>query len=275
MGGWVKIHRQILNNPIICKDAETFAIWLYLLLNATHQEYDVLFKGKRITLNKGQLITGRKTIASDLNISESKVQRTLKMFEIEHQIEQQTSSKNRLVSIVNWNKYQENEQQNKQQVNNNRTTSEQQVNTNKNIKNIKNDKNINKKESKKEKNTVPTFDDLINAYTTDKALQEELRNHLAVRKSKRGAMTNRALELSFQKLDKLTSSFTGNDKEIAKIAIVQQSIENGWVGFFELKDTTFKGSTKTNLSQYEIVNTDGLTSEEYSQLMAERRQKNV
>ena len=76
------------------------------------------------------------------SISESKVQRILKEFENEHQIEQQTSPRNRLISIVNWSEYQNNEHQSEQQVNNKRTTNEQQMNTNKNVKNEKNVKNV-------------------------------------------------------------------------------------------------------------------------------------
>lgn len=139
MEGWVKWHRKVLDNPIIMKDKDYFAIWGYLLLKATHKKYDTIFKGKRITLKPGQLIVGRKSIAQILKIDESKVQRILKTFENEQQIEQQTTSQNRLISIVNWNEYQESEQQNEQQVNNDCTTSEQRVNTNKNVKNIKNE----------------------------------------------------------------------------------------------------------------------------------------
>ena len=91
-------------------------------------------------LKPGQLITGRKSIALALHIDESKVERILKSLKSEQQIEQQTSSKNRLISITNWEFYQQSEQQNEQQVNNKRTTSEQQVNTNKNIKNDKNER---------------------------------------------------------------------------------------------------------------------------------------
>lgn len=142
MEGWIKLHRKTLDNPIITKDSDYLAVWIYLLLNTTHKEYDVLFKGKRITLKKGQLLTGRKSISEKLKIDENKVQRILKILENEHQIEQQTSNQNRLITIVSWDKYQEDEQQIEQQLNNKRTTTEQQVNTNKNVKNIKNDKNV-------------------------------------------------------------------------------------------------------------------------------------
>lgn len=142
MEGWIKIHRKILENPIICKDSDYLAVWIYLLLNATHKEIPALFKGKKIILQKGQLITGRKSMSNYLKISESKIYRIINDFKSEQQIEQQTSNQNSLITILNWDKYQQNEQQNEQQMNNERTTNEQQVNTNKNVKNIKNDKNV-------------------------------------------------------------------------------------------------------------------------------------
>lgn len=178
MEGWIKTYRSLLDNPIIMKDKDYLATWIYLLLNATHSKYDALFNGKRITLNNGQLITGRKSISEKLKIDESKVQRILKSFENEQQIEQQTGTRNRLVTILNWDKYQENEQQNAHQMNNNCTTSEQQVNTNKNVKNIKNERN-NKKEIDKEKMhfaefvsmTNVEYEKLVNTYGKEAADQ--------------------------------------------------------------------------------------------------------
>lgn len=138
--GWIKLHRKLLDNPVTMKDTDHLAVWIYLLLNASHNEHPALFRGEKIMLKPGQLITGRKSIALALHIDESKVERILKSLKSEQQIEQQTSSKNRLISITNWEFYQQSEQQNEQQVNNKRTTSEQQVNTNKNIKNGKNER---------------------------------------------------------------------------------------------------------------------------------------
>lgn len=143
MQGYIKLYRKILENPVVTKDSDFFAVWSYLLLNASHNNFDVMFEGKKITLNPGQLITGRKSIHSFFsNISESKIQRILKVLENEHQIEQQTTPRNRLITIVNWNEYQQSEQQDEQQVNNKRTTNEQQVNTTKNVKKVKKVKNV-------------------------------------------------------------------------------------------------------------------------------------
>ena len=128
--GWFKMYRCLWENPVVCKDADHIAIWVYLLSSATHKDIDVYFNNERITLREGQFITGRQAIADKLKINESKVQRVLKLFENEGQIEQQTSSKNRLISICNWHKYQGDEQQ----ANNKRTASEhkQEYKNNKN-----------------------------------------------------------------------------------------------------------------------------------------------
>ena len=108
--GWLKLHRRTLENPIIMKDAEHLAIWSYLLMKATHEQRDIIFNSNRVTLNPGQFSTGRKVISSELVISESKVQRILKAFESEQQIEQVTDFKCRIITIVNWEKYQSSEQ---------------------------------------------------------------------------------------------------------------------------------------------------------------------
>ena len=136
--GWIKLHRKMLDNPVVWKDSDHLAGWIYLLLSATHKDMDVLFKNKRITLKPGQLITGRKSIASQLSISDSKVKRVLLAFESDQQIDRQRSNKNSLITILNWCEYQQNDQQNDQQVTSKRPASDQQVTTNKNVKNIKN-----------------------------------------------------------------------------------------------------------------------------------------
>lgn len=139
--GFLKLYRQTLENPTVMKDADHLAIWMWLLMNAKFAPVDTNFNGKRITLQPGQFITGRKEISKTLGVSESKVQRVLKCYESEHMIEQQTNRQGRLITIVSWDKFQVGEQQKEQQVNNNRTTSEQRVNTikrNKEYKELKN-----------------------------------------------------------------------------------------------------------------------------------------
>ena len=87
---------------------------------------------------------------------------------------------------------------------------------------------------KKAKPKTISFDAIIDAYTENENLRVELREHLKTRKQKKAALNNRAIELSLKKLDKLADS----DEE--KLLIVQNSIMNGWVGFFPLNQAEKK-----------------------------------
>lgn len=224
--GYIKLHRKILENPIVCKDCETFSIWLYLLLSATHQEIPAIFKGEKIILKKGQLITGILSISKKLKINKDKIQRTLKCFENDKQIEQQTSNKNRLITILNWEQYQNNNKQIDKQVINKCETDDKQLITNKNDNNIKNEKNIIKKEKEKKKKT---FDDVFTENNFSELLEMTLRDFIDMRKSIKKPMTTKALELLINNLNKLSN----NDEE--KIAILNQSIERSWQTVYPLK----------------------------------------
>lgn len=142
MNGWIKLHRKMLENPVVAKDSDYLSVWIYLLLNAEHDERTILFGGNKIILKPGQLITGRKSIAEFLQINESKVKRILMDFENDQQIDRQRSNKNSLISLKNWDKYQFCDRQNDQQVTNERPTSDQQVTTYQEVKKSKKDNNI-------------------------------------------------------------------------------------------------------------------------------------
>jgi len=145
--GWIKVFRS-LSNKGWYKKSDFVHLWIHLLIKASHKGIEFMFNGDNVNLKAGQFITGRKKLSEETGINESKIERILNFFEKnEHQIEQQKTTKNRLISILNWDLYQVNEQQNEQQLNSKRTTNEQQVNT---IKNVKNNKELkNDKEYKK------------------------------------------------------------------------------------------------------------------------------
>jgi DNA replication protein DnaD len=139
--GYVKVFRSTLENPLVMKDSEHFQIWIVLLLLATHKDVEIMYCGKRKLLKRGQFVTSRDKLARITNINSSKVERILKVLEIEQQIEQLKTFKSRIITIKNYEDYQGSEQLSEQLVNSYRTASEQLVNTNKNVKNVKNVKN--------------------------------------------------------------------------------------------------------------------------------------
>lgn len=232
IAGWISLHRKILDNPIVCKDSDHLAVWIYLLLNATHTNYDAIFKGVRITLVPGQLITGRKSISTQIKVDEFKVQRILKTFENAQQIAQQTSSQNRLISILNWDTYQQGAQQNAQQVHNECTTTAQRVHTNNKDNKVNNDNNDNKKNIGLKK--------CIEDYTNNQAIIESVKGYIEMRKTIKKPLTDKALVMVFAKLDKLSK----NDAE--KIEILNQSVMNCWQGVFPLRKDNNQGKPQQN-----------------------------
>lgn len=110
--GYIKIHRKILDNPVVMKDSDHLSVWIYLLLHATHKEMNVTFGGKKIILKPGQLITGARAIAKDLKLNKDKIQRILNEFKSDTQIDTQKNSKGRLITLLNWDLYQNIDTQN-------------------------------------------------------------------------------------------------------------------------------------------------------------------
>jgi len=153
--GWVSLHRKIQDSAIY-KDSQAVHLWIHLLFKANHKSNEFLMGNKLISVDRGQFVTGRKALSVETGINESKIQRLLKVFEKCQQIEQQTFTKYRLITITNYSQYQDREQQ----TNNRRTASEQQLNTNNNVNNENNDNN---------KNTYVCFDDFWNLYPIKKS----------------------------------------------------------------------------------------------------------
>lgn len=143
MSGWIKLHRSVMRKGYYGK-SEYLAVWVHLLLKANHSKTEVLLDGRMTSIDAGSFVTSRSKLAQELNLQESKLERILKCFKTGQQIEQQSFSKYRIISITNWSEYQESEQQNEQQMNSKRTANEQQMNTDKNVKNVKNEKKNNR-----------------------------------------------------------------------------------------------------------------------------------
>ena len=138
--GYIKLYRCSLDKAWL-SNSEYCALWIYCLLRANYKDREVLLDGKAKLIPAGSFVTSRPRICKDTGIERSKVERILKCFESEQQIKQEPHTKYRIISILNWQKFQCDEQGFEQQVSNNRATSEQQVSTDNKDKNIKNDKN--------------------------------------------------------------------------------------------------------------------------------------
>lgn len=93
---------------------------------------------------------------------------------------------------------------------------------------INNNKN-NNKENNKENNKRKVF------FPNDEKLDDAFRDYVDFRKKIRKPMTERAIELAINKLQDL-----GNNDNEVMIAILNQSIMQGWQGLFPLKNDNVK-----------------------------------
>jgi len=183
--GWVKLHRKLMSKGYY-KKSEIVHLWIHILLRANHKPKEHYWNKENIIIQTGQFITGRKKLSEETGINESMVERILKILENEQQIEQQKTTKFRLITVKNWVSYQIKdlpEQQIEQQVNNKRTTDEQQVNTNNNDNNSNNENN-------KETIYISEF---------SKTFQELYESWLKDRKTRNKPVTEKAMELQLKR----------------------------------------------------------------------------
>lgn len=104
--GWICLHRKMLDNNTVCRDAAHMAIWVYLLLSAEHEETEVLFGGERRVLKAGELMISVNKFAEAYGIDRGKVRRILKRFEAEKQITTCSDKQQTMIKITEWEKYQ-------------------------------------------------------------------------------------------------------------------------------------------------------------------------
>lgn len=129
MSGFIVLHRK-MNKWEWAQKPLTLALFIHLILNANHKDQE--WQG--ITVKRGQIITGRKKLAENTGLSERQVRTALNHLKATKEVTITTTKKYSIISITNYNKYQDYDQQNA----NKRPTSDQQATTN------NNDNNINK-----------------------------------------------------------------------------------------------------------------------------------
>lgn len=150
VGGFIVIHRQIIDWEWYRND-NTFRLFIHLLLKANY-EYG-RFEGK--VISRGQLVTSLPSLAKELDFTIQQARTALSHLISTGEITSKAYQKYRVITIVNYDKYQD-KQQAKQQANNRLTTGkttgyQQQYN---NITNINKETNI----SSPSENSPPTQD---------------------------------------------------------------------------------------------------------------------
>jgi len=136
MNGYVRLHRKFTKWGWY-DEPNTKAVFLHLLLTANWQESE--WHGE--TIMPGQVVTGRKKLASELGISERSVRTALSRLQETGEISVKTTNKWSVITVENWSKYQMSDGESDQQTTSKRPTNDQQTTTNEEYKNIRNKDN--------------------------------------------------------------------------------------------------------------------------------------
>jgi len=153
--GWIKLHRKILDWEWY-DDPNTFRLFLHLLLIANHE--DKKYRG--VLVKRGSVVTGRIKLAEELGLSEREVRTALTKLKSTSEVTSKSTNKFTIVSIINYDKYQQNDQQPVRPATNERPASDHKQE-------LKNEKNV-------RNNTHPTLSSL-----TEEVVQE-VANHYHV-----------------------------------------------------------------------------------------------
>ena len=110
MAGWIKLHRSIQDSAISAHP-EYLAVWVHILLRAQYSASTCVTGRSIVRLEAGQLMFGRIKFAAQVGISEAKVRAALDVMKSLDMITIKSMAKYSIISITNWQKYQEDSQQ--------------------------------------------------------------------------------------------------------------------------------------------------------------------
>jgi len=142
--GYVKVWRKIEDSGLL-QVPNTLALFMFLLLNATHKDKKVGTNTGIVELKRGQFIGGRIMLAARLEQTEREIRTSVDRLVALDIISVQSTNKYSLYTIENYSKYQDveanlqnNVQQNDQQTTINRPADDQQTTTKQELNNLRN-----------------------------------------------------------------------------------------------------------------------------------------
>lgn len=115
MSGWIKLHRSIQDHFIYdFSEPDKAMAWIDILLSASYQESKVKVKSTLFTVSKGQWLVSQVTLQKRWRMSQNKVKRLLKLLENDGMIRLNTNDLTSVITICNYNDYQNDERPNEQ-----------------------------------------------------------------------------------------------------------------------------------------------------------------
>lgn len=233
--GWIKLYRTIQDHWI-WNDPQKLKWWLDILLLANHKENKFILGNDLMQLERGEFHTSLVKLSERWGVDRKTIRRFLDVLECDKMITQKRTTKGTTIKVSNYADYQDfsevpKDNKRDRKVPAKGTTKSQQSpserDTNNNDKNVKNDNN--------EKNI----------YSDNPELNKCILEFIKMRKSIKAPMTDKAINLMLNKLDKLAAS------DNKKIEILNQSIMNSWKGIFPIKNDNNEKAFQNDYKQKE------------------------
>lgn len=112
MSGWIKLHRSLKDHFLFdFNEPDKALAWIDLLLSASFEDCKVHIKGRVINVSRGQFVVSQVTLQKRWGMSQNKVKRFLNLLENEGMVDVQTNDATTIITICNYDNYQEVQQQ--------------------------------------------------------------------------------------------------------------------------------------------------------------------
>ena len=103
--GYIRLYRDIRIHWI-WSDPEYLRAWVDLLMMVNHEDKQILFNKKLITVKRGSRITSIRKLAERWGWSRGRVARFLDMLEQDHMIATRRTTQKTLINVINYSFYQ-------------------------------------------------------------------------------------------------------------------------------------------------------------------------
>lgn len=103
--GYIKLHRKILEDPIMLKP-NYLAVWIYILLRANYEDAHIIWNNKKTLIKRGSFIGSISKMSKELGIPMTTVNRIIDYLISENQIEKRSNNKFTLFKVIKYNTYQ-------------------------------------------------------------------------------------------------------------------------------------------------------------------------
>jgi hypothetical protein len=112
--GYIKVWRKTIDSGWL-QNHKLCAFWLWCLLKASHKEYDLIVGCQKVHLMPGDFVFGLNKASEELAMSIRSIRTILAFLKTSQNLTIKTTNKFSVISIVNWDIYQQTETTNDNQ----------------------------------------------------------------------------------------------------------------------------------------------------------------